>query len=434
MSRDVVLGKAGDNAEAVLARSNSPTGRVSRVMHALCHGLLFVLLLVSNVGQRVFFKLLGYVLGSYPDFILLSVSGAFVLTLGVTCAAIVAVTGGWLPETRTWSAQGVFAAIGICNAIQGFGMVLANPYVPGNLQAQLQQATIPFTLVASWLLLSAQVTQRQCSGVMLIVAGISLQLHASQSGGVSEGSAGGLGAMLWGLLFLFAQLPVALAAILQEHAFQAVPVNVFQMMFNASCAQFLALLLLGPLYTGHGFGLGALQARMLEAWQTTEERGGTTVLFGFILSMLLAQLSQALMVKYSSATFTILCMVTVVPVSSLVFALPQIMGSRAELLPAATPYAIILVFVGIVVFRFGNIINNVGNQADAEGGLMEALLTPQISFETEDGRKGPCMMASGVGIISSEYTAARNTGVTIWEEGTAAEAKKASTWGRGVTD
>lgn len=128
-----------------------------------------------------------------------------------------------------------------------------------------------------------------------------------------------------------------------------------------------------------------------------------------------------MMVKYSSATFTILCMVTVVPVSSLVFALPEIMGSRAELLPGATPYAIILVFVGIVVFRFGN----AAVPADADGGgIMEALLTPQLSFDQDDGRKGPSMMASGVGIISSEYTAARNSGVEIWEEGTEAEAKK----------
>merc|ERR1719210_1460320 len=107
--------------------------------------------------------------------------------------------------------------------------------------------------------------------------------------------------------------------------------------------------------------------------------------------MLVAQLSQALMVKYSSATFTILCMVIVVPLSSLVFALPSIMGARAEKLPGATPYAIALVFVGIVVFRFGD--KKVADPEQGQG-LMEALLTPQISFQTHDSEpmaQGPSM-------------------------------------------
>merc|ERR1711920_268109 len=171
---------------------------------------------------------------------------------------------------------------------------------------------------------------------------------------------------------------------------------------------------------------GSLEARIMAAWQQTEELEASGTLFAFIISMLVAQLSQAMMVKYSSATFTILGMVIVVPMSSLVFALHSVMGSRAEKLPGATPYAIALVFIGIVVFRFGDITAQVADPEQGHG-LMEVLLTPQLSFGTDEGGqppRGPSMLASGTGIISSEYTAARQSPAPIWMEGTVSEVKR----------
>ncbi|CAK0872107.1 unnamed protein product [Prorocentrum cordatum] len=113
---------------------------------ALVQAGLFVALLASTVGQRLAFKGVGYCLGPYPTFVLLSVSGAFVAIFGAICTAIVVTTGGFQPETRTWSCFSAFAAIGVCNGLQGSGMIFANPRVPGLMQVLLQQAIIPFTL------------------------------------------------------------------------------------------------------------------------------------------------------------------------------------------------------------------------------------------------------------------------------------------------
>lgn len=58
--------------------------------------------------QVVSFKRAGYALGPYPLFILLAVSGAFVPLLFLAVGAIVAATGGFVPESTTFSVKRKF--------------------------------------------------------------------------------------------------------------------------------------------------------------------------------------------------------------------------------------------------------------------------------------------------------------------------------------
>lgn len=382
-------------------------------MAALVRAGLFVALLASTVGQRLAFKGVGYCLGPYPTFVLLSVSGAFIAIFGAACATIVATTGGFQPETRTWSCLSAFAAIGVCNALQGAGMIFANPRVPGFTQVLLQQAIIPFTLAIARVACAAAFSRRQYAGVACIMAGIGLQLlPAAVSHGLGHGDPGedGPAAAVWAALFLLAQLPVAAAAVLQERVFSGVPVNVFHMMFWASLFQFLALLVIIPLGAS---SLSELAAELAQAWRLCwSEPGAGLVLLACVLLMLLSQLSQALMVKHASAAFMVLCLALAVPCSAAAFSAPVLMGDRTERLGSTTWAALAMVFGGIVWFRLGD------DALQLEGPQKREALAPMLPRP----KATPKVCVAGVGMIQSEYSNARQTSTPLWQEKTLMDA------------
>mmetsp|Transcript_99820 Transcript_99820/g.310936 ORF Transcript_99820/g.310936 Transcript_99820/m.310936 type:complete len:427 (-) Transcript_99820:313-1593(-) len=412
----------------------------------LVQAAFFGLLLTSNVAQRVTFKFLGYTLGPYPYFVLLSISGVFVPIFALICIAIVVTTGGFLAETRTWHCLGVNAVIGCFNALQGAGMVFANPHVPGHLQALLQQGVIPFTFATSLLTIGAHFSWQQYLGVLLIVVGVCVQLGPDLLAAGAEDAAQAPGA--WASLFLLAQLPVALSAVLQERAFSKRPVNVFYMMFWASLAQFGTLLLLAPLGISPSApgqaGWEAVLAYMQEAVSVVQHDGGAAeTLSGCMLTMLLAQLAQAYMVKLSSAAFTVLCLALVMPASALAFSTQMVMGPHVERLGLGSVAALVLVFVGISMYQLD------GGSAEGEapdkprgapgpgpreGRLAAALLERRPTGGPRDGQRPIVRLCSGgVGVISSGYTNAEGAPCALWEEQTLVAARSRSRLG-GLAD
>jgi len=354
MTNDVPLVAEVSDLDHVGERHEGGGGRART--HFLLQATLALLLVASNVGQRVAFKSVGYSLGPYPYFVLFFIAGAFVPIFGAICVAIITLTGGFLPETRTFRIFYVLVAIGALNALQGTGMIFANPHVPGYLQALLQQGVIPFTFIASIAVLRSRFTFLQYVGVLFVVLGISLQLIPDMLGSDAASSAS-KSSGVWALLFLLAQVPIAFASILQERAFRTVKVNIFHMMFWASTSQFVTITLFAPLDCIDGIGdassLHSFINNFTEAWRLLGRSSASFSLSACIATFLLSQVFQAFMVKHSSAAFTVLCMAFVVPCSAAIFTLPIVMGTNAEHLSGTAPVALALVFVGIVCHKLG---------------------------------------------------------------------------------
>jgi len=423
-------------------------------------GVCLALLLAGNVAQRVTFKYLGYSLGAYPYFVLLVISGAFVPIFAAICLVIILGTGGFVEETRTWRCLGVYVVIGACNAMQGAGMVFANPYVPGYLQSLLQQAAIPFTFLIS-MALGARFAAPQYGGVFFILLGFYLQMSGSDGpAGGPELPDGPEGSWRWAMLFLLAQLPVACAAVLQERSFAVLPVNVFHMMFWASLSQFIMLLLVTPLgiaaaaaathlpadsatSDAHATTLSKSGAYMGKAWRALEDkRGAGGALSGCVATMLLAQLAQAYTVKVSSAAFTVLCLALVVPLSAVAFALPAVMGPHSEHIGLDQMAALLLVVVGIAMYRIPSALPTTKPLGELDEGLLglpsDTHGNPHsaLSFESSllmqasvaDAAAPPVaafsqfpvpqLCVSGVGLIASEYSNAQGRQCSLWEEQT----------------
>jgi hypothetical protein len=144
----------------------------------------------------------------------------------------------------------------------------------------------------------------------------------------------------WAVVFALGQLPAALCSIYQERAFtKGVRINVVYMMAWSSLAQFIALVLAAPLDFVPGFGNSAsvsefgqsmrnatlCVANVLEGQEATCKSAGL-LLFLCVLTMLLTNVFQALLVKHSSASTSVLVMTMITPASTFCFTLPFLMG------------------------------------------------------------------------------------------------------------
>merc|ERR1719195_1981727 len=157
--------------------------------------------------------------------------------------------------------------------------------------------------------LRSRYSPQQYAAVLVIISGILLQLFPDMMQFDAQSSSTPLPtgqplSLLWSLVFLAAQVPVSCAAVLQEYSFARVHVNVFHMMFWASTAQFVTLAVMAPLDTVPHVGDSASEqsflAKMTTAWHIVCTDGAAAwALLLCVTTMLLSQLTQALVVKQS---------------------------------------------------------------------------------------------------------------------------------------
>jgi len=270
------------------------------------------------------------------------------------------------------------------------------------------------TLTTSVLVLRSRYSLQQYAAVLVIISGILLQLVPDmvqsdvRSASTALPTTGQPLSLLWSLVFLAAQVPVSCAAVLQEYAFARVHVNVFHMMFWASTAQFATLAVMAPLDTVPHVGDSASEqsflAKMTTAWHIVCSDGAAArALLLCVATMLLSQLTQALVVKQCSATYAVLCMALVLPSSAIAFTLPVLMGSHAEVLGSTALGALCVVFLGVVLYRIG----------DSSAAVTKVDKPPSPV---------PKICSAGVGIIQSEYSNAKRSNLPLWEEQTLCEA------------
>ena len=147
-------------------------------------------LILFATSQAVVFKAVGYPLGPWPYFILITVSSAFVPIFFGVVAYINTFSGGFHEAQTTLRFKRHFGVIGALNALNGIFIIFANPYVSGVLQTMLSQASIPFTMALATLVLGTQFSWVECSGAIVIFAGLGVDMAPSffQGESLSKGT------------------------------------------------------------------------------------------------------------------------------------------------------------------------------------------------------------------------------------------------------
>mmetsp|Transcript_21521 Transcript_21521/g.50619 ORF Transcript_21521/g.50619 Transcript_21521/m.50619 type:complete len:473 (+) Transcript_21521:2-1420(+) len=397
-----------------------------------------IALVGAGTLQRVAFKRLGYSLGPYPYFVLLSISFCFVPIFFFLVAVIIKTAGGFLPETTTLSFKRHFGIIGVMNGLNGLLMVFSNPHVPGTMQALFLQFVMPFTLFFSVVYLKLHFRIGHYCGAALILVGLAVELTPSLIGGGQQGS------MFWSLVYIGSQVPLAFGAVYQEKAFSKAKVNVAHLMAWASLGQFFFVLFCIPLNFipkfgnvppdefGHHIHDAALcLANKLDGSPTCSN--AALGLFLCVLSMLLANVFQAVVVKYGSAALCVVIQTLVTPVSTLAFTMPWLMGDDTEKMSAWTWAALAVLMLGICLYRYVDLKHIAHRESvrkslvvrhSMESELDDASAELQIQYDRD---QKPVLVSSGIGIIASEYTNEGSKDVPILYEHTLRSAKAAST-------
>ena len=428
--------------------------------------LAFSVLTVASASlQAVVFKLTGYVLGPFPYFILLCVSFAFVPIFfsGVFCIERYAKIA---PAARAWSYKKAFMLIGLLNGLNGVMIIFSNPHVAGVAQSTLSQAVIPLTLGLSVLILRSSFSKMMWLGAFVILCGVGVELSPSfilplQSTPAQPRSTPFAAATAtaaagdeptnqwWSVVFALGQLPAALCSIYQEQAFtRGVRINVVYMMAWSSLAQFVSLCIAAPLDFIPGFGnsgtfdgflLSFRNASLCVAndWPDHPECGTAGVLLACcIVTMLLTNIFQALLVKHSSASLSVLVLTLITPASTFCFTFPALMGeNHTEKMSSKQWVALVVLMAGVGVYRYADVnqmkkeVENGGdNQVGGEAGRGTRAGGSKTSNSeygsTRDARSfsagssmssstarsprrftsRPMMMSSRSGIINCEYT------------------------------
>lgn len=368
-----------------------------------------VLLILAASGQAVSFKSVGYSMKPYPYFILLSVSWSFVPILFALVLYIHVFSGGFEQTQTTLKFKIKFIVIGAFNAANGVLVIFSNPYVGGVLQTMLLQSAIPFTMAFSAACLKARYNWTHYVGVLLILAGILIYITPDLKDGKSVA---GDSELKWVLVFLFSQVPQALQSVYQEAAFRDCKCNVVYMMAWSSLAQAICLLLCAPINFIPGIVDSSepfLQV-LADGAKCAVNRIDGCEHAGYLLAccvatMLLTNLMQAYVVKIASASFSVVLITLVTPVSAVAFTIRFIMGSHAESLTPITWLALVVLLLGVLVFRtpasvFQSILAGAGGSAHPT-----TPATPEHLLAPPQEPAAPRFMSSRLGIISSEYTA-----------------------------
>jgi len=430
-----------------------------------------VLTIVSAALQAVAFKSAGYALGPYPYFILLAVSLAFVPIFFVG-VAVIHRYGQILEAAQAFEYKKAFAAIGCLNGLNGILIIFSNPHVSGVAQSTLSQFVIPLTLLLSVIILRASFSRIMYLGAFIILCGVGLELSPTfaaspaklmleRSSSSSSSSSDDSG--WWAVVFALGQLPAALCSIYQEQAFtKGVRINVVYMMAWSSLAQFVALVLAVPLDFIPGFGnsgsFSGFIANMRNATlcvadqlEGHEECKHAAFLLGCcVLTMLLTNVFQALLVKHSSASLSVLVLTMITPASTFCFTLPFLMGKdHTEVMSLLEWIALVVLMIGVIIYRYADVLERklgANEDEDSTGGFGEMGSGNRSSSSGGGGGGGeqksrsrsnshqrqksrPLLMSTRSGIINSEYTgggdmdSGRRRMVSILFEGTVLESR-----------
>mmetsp|Transcript_25958 Transcript_25958/g.72455 ORF Transcript_25958/g.72455 Transcript_25958/m.72455 type:complete len:548 (+) Transcript_25958:139-1782(+) len=331
--------------------------------------LYTVLLLVSSVGNQVYFKRMTSAMPNYGWY-LTQVSTVVYMPLF-----------GMLSGPAAWKVTSVtiqkFAAMGLLDGCAGILQTLGGVKTSGTLQVLLQQAAVPITMLASIAFIGRRFHVVQYMGAATIVMGIVIAKLAA--GGESDGS-GSADSPLFNFIFFLALVPNALSAIFKEVAFRGHDgdldpnvlqfwVTVFQAVVNFLGMPIYALDVLGPQQVPFSrmptLVVGGTKCLYFRENQVVEHCGfpggrpcdtcddAWVSVLGYVCFNLGLNIFTLLVIKHGSAALMFLVATMRMPLSSVAFSSTLIMGAEAVQPTVGDYMSLVVILVGLVCYRQG---------------------------------------------------------------------------------
>jgi hypothetical protein len=272
---------------------------------------------------------------------------------------------GSIPADARGFPQKTFACMGLLDAMATYFTSVGAVHTPGQLQTVLGQLLIPASMLAAYVVLQSRYSGQEVASAITVLFGACIACApAVLSGGSTQT------APLAIVIFAAGNLPSALSGVYKESAFADKELDVWLLTFTTTLYQIvwsfgLLLLQTFPYLSGsaQGMSLSAAWGDFIggcKCFAGTSPGDGSVdcthanlLLVAYVVVNLVFGLNGLLLVKVGSDTGVgqVLCSLASavkLPVSTVLFACPLIMGAKAERTQPGTWLGLVFVVVGFL--------------------------------------------------------------------------------------
>jgi uncharacterized membrane protein len=192
--------------------------------------IAFLLMLVFQLGNRIFSKLSTYPMYNYPLFTNLLSTVIYVPICFAYIIPIVRYSKNIITQEQLDISKWSFFWMGAFDSLAGIMGTFAVNYIPSaGLIVLVQQSAIPISMGISSVFLQARYTYAQYSGAFIVCIGIFVVLiptlfDAPKSGETAE--AGGGNQIMWIIVLVLSCVPMCLSSVYKEKALGEVDIDV----------------------------------------------------------------------------------------------------------------------------------------------------------------------------------------------------------------
>jgi uncharacterized membrane protein len=367
----------------------------------------------AGLCNKIFIKLMTMPLYNYPVFVNLISSFVYIPTSFSYIVPMVYY--GRISKVERQIPQSVFITMGALDSLAGIMQLFATNFIAsGSLLILLQQASIPLSMLISWLTLDTRYSRCQYAGAATVVIGIVVILLPSFATG-SGGTCAALqcNAILWSGVLVLSCVPMCLSTVYKERALAKVDIDPIYLNGFVSLYQFLISIPLSiPAAPFTGIAISDVPRNAVDGWRCYIGQDSVTALtasatrpadecwpYALIFASAYLVVNQLyniliiLMLKFGSANLLYLAMTMLVPLGNIAFALP--------FMPNATPLTLlnfgglVIILLGLFSYRFADRLLK-----RRKGRLVEKDLTVQEHMQ--QARRAAVIVGSASGAFALE--------------------------------
>lgn len=334
-----------------------------------------VFLLLSAVGNSIFFKKMTNKFPNYPYFLSQITTVVYVPVFWSIVVWTRIFTRKITPQMMKFPKYKFFV-MGALDALAGIFMLFGGVHTSGSTQALLLQAVIPITMFLSYILLKERYKSLQYLGAFVIVVGLGFVLVPQSLAKDSSGD----NQLLFNLIFLASDIPQAFSSVYKEIAFtEEMDVNylqawvaVWQVVFGLILCPINSLKFLGDNYMPisqipnalvNGFKcMAGINSIVNDCWteisipgipQCDSCQNAWIPLLVYMTFNVLYNIAIVLVIKNAGANLLYFVMTLRLPLVQLAFSLSFI-NSPPDTFKWYAIVGLIFILTGLVVYRFAS--------------------------------------------------------------------------------
>jgi CRT-like, chloroquine-resistance transporter-like len=342
--------------------------------------IAFFLMLVFQLGNRIFGRLATYPMHNYPIFMNIVSCAVYIPICFAYILPMIAYTNAISKEQQEIPKY-KFAIMGAYDSLAGIMQTFAINYITNSGTIVLvQQSAIPISMLISKIALQAQYTFSQYLGATVVLFGIAVVLIPNfitpSSGTDASGSEGGDFELLWIFVLVLSCVPMCLSSVYKEKALGEMEIDVVYLNGWVAIYQFLFALPLCipssavinmavseiiPNMYGGAFcwmGINTITHGNLSGLPADDCADAPLFVTSYLCFNIVFNILIVVILKHGSANIMWMASTVIVPLSNVAFSLNIMPGHKP--LNTFDVVGLFVIMFGLVLYRFmGQIISSI---------------------------------------------------------------------------